>query len=117
MANVLGRHALERTPDAFFDVVRTGMRLPGWQAMWSHLNLALRAGRHRPENVFTDDELRRLAVPVLLIWGDADIYGPPGIADRALQLMPNARLEVLAGGHAAFLDNPERCAALIESWP
>jgi pimeloyl-ACP methyl ester carboxylesterase len=116
-AKVLGRHALARTPDAFFDVVRAGMRLPGWrQAMWSHLNLALLAGRQRPENVFADDELRRLAVPVLLIWGDADIYGPPAIADRALQLMPNARLEVLAGGHAVFLDNPERCAGLIETW-
>ncbi len=115
MAKVLGPGALERTPDAFFDVVRAGMRMPAWrQAMWTHLNLALRAGRQRPENVLTDDELRRIAAPVLLIWGADDIYGAPKIADRALQLIPNARIEVLPGGHAPFLNDPERCASLIE---
>jgi pimeloyl-ACP methyl ester carboxylesterase len=115
MAKVLGRHALERTPDAFFDVVRAGMRMPGWrQAMWSHLNLALRAGRQRPENILSDDELRAIRAPVLLIWGDGDVYGGPHLAEHALARIPSARLEVLAGGHALFLDDPERCGQLID---
>jgi pimeloyl-[acyl-carrier protein] methyl ester esterase len=114
MKKVLGRHALDNTPDSFFEVVRAGMRMPGWRlAMRTHLNLAMRAGRQRPENVFTDEELRRLATPVTFIWGDEDVYGPPEIGQRAAELMPNARLEVLPGGHAPFLDDPERCAAAI----
>ena len=114
-AKVMGRHALDRLPDSFFEVVRAGMRMPGWkQAMRTHLNLALRSGRARPENVFTDDELRSLAVPIQLIWGNGDVYGGPEIAERAVALMPDARLEVLHGGHAPFLDEPEQCAALIE---
>jgi pimeloyl-ACP methyl ester carboxylesterase len=116
MAKVLGRGALDRTPDAFFEVVRAGMRMPGWrQAMWTHLNLALRAGRQRPENILADDELRQIAAPILLIWGADDIYGAPQIADRALKLIPNARIAVLPGGHAPFLTDPERCATLIEN--
>ena len=114
-AKILGRDALDRTPDAFFEVVRAGMRMPGWrQAMWTHLNLALRVGRQRPENILADDELRRIAAPVLLIWGADDVYGAPQIADRALKLIPDARIEVLAGGHVPFLNDAERCARLIE---
>jgi pimeloyl-ACP methyl ester carboxylesterase len=114
---VLGAPALERTPDAFFAVMRAGMRMPGWrQAMWTHLNLAFRAGHQRPENVLTDDELRRITAPVLLIWGTDDVYGGPELATHALSLMPDARLEVLPGGHAPFLDDPERCAGLINAF-
>jgi pimeloyl-ACP methyl ester carboxylesterase len=114
MAAVLGERALDRTPDEFFDVVRLGMRQPGWSvAMRTHLVLAMRAGRVRPGNVFTDDELRSIRMPVQLIWGDDDVYGGPGMGRHAADVLPDARLEVLEGGHAPFLDDPERCAQLI----
>jgi hypothetical protein len=52
----LGRRALARTPDEFFEVVRTGMGKPGsGRAIWSHVNLAIRSDRARPANVFGDD--------------------------------------------------------------
>ena len=85
-------------------------------ALWSHLNLAMRAGRARTENHFTDDETRRIKPPVLFIWGDRDVYGGPQIGRRAVELMPAARLEVIPGGHAPFLDDPERCGALITAF-
>ena len=114
MAAVLGQRALDRTPPEFFEVVRLGMAKPGWGvAMRTHLALAMRGGRVRPGNAFTDDELRAIDVPVQLIWGDRDPYGGPEIATRAAGLLPDARLEVLEGGHAPFLDDPERCAQLI----
>jgi pimeloyl-ACP methyl ester carboxylesterase len=114
MSRALGPRALERTPDEFFDVVRAGMATPGWgRAMWSHLNLAMRSGRARPENLFSDDELRSIATPVQLIWGDRDVYGGPEIGERAAALLADARLELIEGGHAPFLDEPERCAELI----
>jgi pimeloyl-ACP methyl ester carboxylesterase len=114
MAKVLGERALERTPDEYFDVVRLGMAQPAWPAaMRTHLNLALRVGRPRPENAFTDDELRSITTPVWQLWGDGDVYGGPDIGRRAAELMPNARIEVIRGGHAPFLDDPGRCAELI----
>jgi pimeloyl-ACP methyl ester carboxylesterase len=114
MARALGARALENTPDEWFDVARTGMSMPGWgKAMWSHLNLAMRSGRARPENIFSDDELRGIRAPVQMIWGDGDVYGGPEIGRRAAELMPDARIDVLPGGHAPFLDDPAHCAQLI----
>lgn len=114
MKGVIGQAALDRTPDEFCQVVAAGMRMPGWrEAMWTHLNLALRFGRGRPENNLTDDELRLIAAPVLFIWGQDDVYGGPEIGRRAAALIPEGRLEVMPGNHAPFLDDPERCAELI----
>ena len=114
MKGVIGQAALDRTPDEFCEVVAAGMAMPGWrEAMWTHLNLALRFGRGRPENNLTDDELRSIAAPVLFVWGEDDVYGGPEIGRRAAELIPLGRLEVMPGNHAPFLDDPARCAALI----
>ncbi|MBV8940946.1 MAG: alpha/beta hydrolase [Solirubrobacterales bacterium] len=111
----IGPRAAEQAPEGFFEVVHEGMRQPGYRtAMLSHMQLALRIGRPRPENLLSDSELRQLAVPVLMIWGDEDPYGGPEIGQRARALMPDARLEVIPGRHAPFLDDPQRCGALID---
>lgn len=73
----------------------------------------MRLGRPRPENFLSDPELRRLTVPVLMVWGDEDPYGPPKIGQRACALIPDASLEIMPGLHTPFLDDPERCGALI----
>jgi truncated hemoglobin YjbI len=112
---VIGPRAAERAPDGFFEVVHEGMRQPGFRtAMLSHMSLAMRRGRPRPENFLSEDELRQLTVPVLMIWGDEDPYGDPEIGRRTCALIPNARLEVIPGRHAPFLDDPERCGAFID---
>jgi pimeloyl-ACP methyl ester carboxylesterase len=114
----LGSHACATLPDTFFDVMRTTMRMPGWRtAMSTHLDLAMRSGRPRPENLLTDDELRSIALPVELIMGDQDVYGGPEIVERAAALMPDARVHVMPGGHAPFADDPQRCAEIIRLAP
>jgi 2-hydroxy-6-oxonona-2,4-dienedioate hydrolase len=91
------------------------MRQPGFRtAMLTHMRLAMRVGRPRPENFLSETELQQLAVPVLMIWGDEDPYGGPEIGRRASALIPDARLEVIPGRHAPFLDDPKRCGALID---
>jgi pimeloyl-ACP methyl ester carboxylesterase len=113
----LGPRAEANTPDEWFHASIATMRMPGWRtAMWSHLNLAFRTGRPRPGNHFGDDELPGITAPVLFIWGDKDVYGAPDMGRRACELMPDARLEVLSGGHAPFLDDPQRCGMLISDF-
>jgi pimeloyl-ACP methyl ester carboxylesterase len=91
------------------------MHQPGFRtAMLSHMWLAMRLGRPRPENFLSDAELERIAAPVLMIWGDEDPYGGPDIGRRAAQMLPNASLEVIPGRHAPFLDDAARCGELIE---
>jgi pimeloyl-ACP methyl ester carboxylesterase len=90
------------------------MRGPAFRSvMLSHMQLAMRMGRPRPENFLSDAELRRIACPVLMIWGDEDPYGDPEIGRRAVAVIPDARLEVIPGRHAPFLDDPARCGGLI----
>ena len=114
MRKAIGPKASELMPDSYFEVVRATMGMPAWRlAMYTHLNRAMRSGEPREENLLTDDELRSIEAPVRLIFGDADVYGPPSIGERAVGLMRAAQLEVLPGGHAPFLDDPRRCADLI----
>jgi pimeloyl-ACP methyl ester carboxylesterase len=82
--------------------------------MLTHMQLAMRFGRPRPENLISDSELRRLTPPVLMIWGDKDPYGGPEIGRRACEFIRDSRLEIIPGRHAPFLDDPERCSALID---
>jgi pimeloyl-ACP methyl ester carboxylesterase len=110
----IGLRAAMLAPDGFFAVVHEGMRQPGFRtAMVSHMWLAMRLGRPRPENFLSDAELRDIAAPVLMIWGDEDPYGDPEIGRRAAALIHDAHLEIVPGRHAPFLDDPERCGALI----
>jgi pimeloyl-ACP methyl ester carboxylesterase len=66
--------------------------------------------RIRPE------ELRRLAVPTLLVWGNHDPVGDVEVARTVASLIPNARLEILPAGHVPYLGNPDRTAELVSSF-
>ncbi len=58
------------------------------------------------------------AVPTVLIWGEADPWYPPAVAESYAARLPGATVERIAGaGHWPWLDRPEvvdRVAALLE---
>jgi pimeloyl-ACP methyl ester carboxylesterase len=62
------------------------------------------------------NELRRLSVPTLLIWGDHDPVGAVDSAQTTAMLIPEARLELLPGGHVPYLGNPEPVAELVRGF-
>ena len=55
---------------------------------------ALAACLRRPHEPVTDEELRRVTAPVLVVLGDRDFVGS---ADRLMAALPDARLVTLAG--------------------
>ena len=65
-----------------------------------------------PEFLFTDEELQRLQMPVLLLWGDEDTNGGRREAEAFAARLPNCSLEiVIRAGHAPWIDEIEFCAA------
>lgn len=95
--------------DAARDPVATAANVAEFKALLSPLG-ARSATRIRP------DDLRRLTVPTLMIWGDHDPVVPVVDAQTAAELIPDASLEVLPAGHVPQLGNPDRVAHLIEEF-
>jgi pimeloyl-ACP methyl ester carboxylesterase len=52
--------------------------------------------------------------PVLLLWGDRDVVFPLELAQAALEVLPQARLEIVSGaGHMLQMDQPEEFVRLL----
>jgi pimeloyl-ACP methyl ester carboxylesterase len=64
-----------------------------------------------PEFLFSDEELQRVRMPVLLLWGDEDTNGGRREAEAFAARLPNATLEIVdRAGHAPWVDELELCA-------
>lgn len=75
------------------------------------VTVSLRGGL-RPE-LLPDALLASIRTPTLFIWGERDAFGGPDSAREIVGRIPGARLELLPGaGHAPWLDELDRCAAL-----
>jgi pimeloyl-ACP methyl ester carboxylesterase len=74
--------------------------------------LLSRSGWRRSSRV-RPDELRRLAMPTLLVWGDREPLGPVSAAQSVTDLIPQARLHVLPAGHVPWLGQPAQTAAAV----
>jgi len=59
------------------------------------------------------DELRRLAMPTLLIWGEREPLGSVSVARAVSELIPRGRLQVLPTGHGPWLGQPSQTAATV----
>ena len=62
------------------------------------------------------DYARRVAVPTILIWGDADQDTPLWMGEKLAASIPDAALIVHAGaGHYAYLDFPDKTASIMDA--
>jgi pimeloyl-ACP methyl ester carboxylesterase len=62
------------------------------------------------------EELRRVSVATLLVWGDRDPVGSVEAARAVAAAIPEARLEILPAGHVPYLGHPERAAELLSAF-
>lgn len=61
-----------------------------------------------------DDQIGKINVDTLLIWGENDSYTPLWMGERFSKLLPNARLEVIQGAkHNLPLVNPQIVSSMI----
>lgn len=72
------------------------------------------------EQRYTDEMehlYRRITVPTLIVWGEADDWVPVAQAQRLNQLIPGSRLEVIEkASHLVQEDRPELFAEIVQSW-
>lgn len=73
---------------------------------------ALAAMRDRKDQI---EFLPSIAVPTLIVVGDADTITPPEMAERMCRLIVNAHLEFIRGaGHMSPMEQPSQVNAVIE---
>jgi pimeloyl-ACP methyl ester carboxylesterase len=82
------------------------------RALVSPFALLSRGGFRRRSRV-RPDELRRLAMPTLLIWGEREPLGAVSVGRETTDLIPNAGLRVLPTGHVPWLGQPAATAAAV----
>ena len=116
MASVGEAETIVRHPD-LLDSLVAGARDPvANRANRAELRALMSLRGFRPSMRLTGEDLRRLEVPVLMIWGDRDPVVPVAQARAAAAEIPDARLEVLPAGHVPQLGNPDRVARLLEEF-
>lgn len=84
------------------DLIRTRQRIfeqPDW-LMACEMNMAMQHPEVRRGNMLTDDDLRSIHVPALVIWTTKDPSGPVEEGRRIASLIPGARFAVIEkAGH------------------
>jgi len=116
MASVGEAETILRHPD-LLDSLVAGARDPvAAHANVAELRALITARGFRTGMRLNRDDLRRLAVPTLMIWGDRDPVVPLAHARTLAAEIPHARLEVLRAGHVPQLGHPDRVAALVEDF-
>lgn len=84
------------------DLIKTRQMIfqqPEWQ-MACEMNMALQNMEIRERNMLTDDDLRKISVPALVLWTTKDPSGPVDEGRRISELIPGAELAVMENcGH------------------
>jgi len=94
---------------AGFRLLLATERLPGFRHTFlSMLNVLLRLRGNRPETRLTAKQLAQIEQPTLVFWGENDPFGRVEIGERMVEVMPNAELHVVGGGHAPWVTQSER---------
>ena len=116
----LAQKFIERLPDGFYHRERASQELlEGWMAPYAteagKLSLIRNAAalntNHTMELL---DDLRRLTIPLLLLWGAKDQYQPLSSAERFKEEFPETQLRVIADSdHFLPLEKGDEVAHIL----
>lgn len=92
------------------DLIRTRQAIfeqPDWLKACEN-NMALQNMEIRRRNMITDDDLRSMTVPALVLWTTKDPSGPVDEGRRIADLIPNAQLAIMNEcGHWPQYEDPQ----------
>ena len=82
-----------------------------------HQGIRRFAGLFGQRDLVSEAELATIKASTLLIWGDTDKIIPTRHSKKAVDSLPNARLEILKDcGHLVQLEAPQRVTRLMVDW-
>jgi pimeloyl-ACP methyl ester carboxylesterase len=116
MASVGEAETIVRHPDLLDSLVLGARDTVATKANLAELRSLISPRGFRRNVRISREDLRRLAVPTLMIWGDRDPVVPLAQAHAVAAEIPHARLEALPAGHVPQLGNADRVAALLEEF-
>jgi pimeloyl-ACP methyl ester carboxylesterase len=117
MAGTMGHAVVRAYPDLVRATYLSTRRAGFAKTVSSYLREMFRgADAEPPRYVLSDDELRCVTQPVLVLWGADDTIQPIEAAKARAVLMPHSRFEVVAGGHEPWLDEFNACTTLISAF-
>jgi 2-hydroxy-6-oxonona-2,4-dienedioate hydrolase len=92
------------------DLIRTRQMIfqqPDWKVA-CQMNMALQDLEIRKRNMITDDDLRSIQAPAMVVWTTKDPSGPVDEGRRIAGLLPNGHLEVIENaGHWPQYEQPD----------
>jgi len=105
----IGFGRLSLTGLMLLHLIRIKLKLLGKALPYPHLRVPMVDPDH--------DRFLSVKAPSLVLWGARDLYLPMRHADRVLEVVPNARLEVFHDcGHAPHMEASDRFVAIVNSF-
>lgn len=119
LVRTIGLHAVDAAPAELIRATYLGtQRRVFGKTISTYLREMFKGVDAKPQRyVLTDDELARIEPPVLIVWGRED-GGFQTIAEvsKRAALIPNARFELVPGGHEPWLEDLQSTAGPISSF-
>lgn len=113
----MGRQAVDTHPELVRATYLATHRPDYGRTVSTYLREMFIGANAQPQRyVLSDAELARIAPPVLIIWGQDEHYQPIEEARSRATRMPNARFEVVTGGHEPWLDELDAPAESISAF-
>ncbi len=104
----------ENLPREFIEIALAAQKLPGAGVAAHTMLRSVLTMRGWRRHLMMRDDLAKLPVPTLFVWGDKDAFAPPSSGEDMVARMANAKFEIIEdAGHLPYLDQPAAIAAII----
>lgn len=114
LSKMVNEHPL---PPEIADLILATEQLPHFEATFLatlHTLITLRGAR--PDLALTPDQLGQVKQPSLLVFGKDDPMGAAPVGEQLAEVLPDAELHVVDGGHAPWVHHADQIAPLISAF-
>jgi pimeloyl-ACP methyl ester carboxylesterase len=114
---MLGRGALDPYPRGITEVGYLGSQRPGFASSLASFFRALITPFSVREGVAVRRaQLATISTPTLMVWGDDDVFLTPARGRKNVDAIPGAKLLIVHGGHAPWLNELETTASAVRQF-